>query len=63
MKRGKECFNIVQPAEYGPFSIDLEGNDSFFVNDKWSGMYASELLDIKFGNETPRFEKLIKRLC
>lgn len=63
MKKGKECFNICEPVEYGPFRYELEHDDNFFVNDKWSGMYPSEILDIKFGNQAPRFKKLTKRLC
>ena len=63
MKIGKECFNICEPAEYGPFRCELENDDTFFVDDKWSGMYPSEILDIKLGNQAPRFKKLIKRLC
>lgn len=63
MRRGKDCFNIIEPLIYGPFSHDLENDNSFFVNDKYSGMYPSEILDIKLGNQAPNFSMLVRRLC
>ena len=62
MKKGKDNFNIVEPALYGSFRTSLRPDEQFFINNKYSGLYPSALFDIILGNK-PTFGKLIRRPC
>ena len=51
----RESFNRFEQDTYGYFYTNLQGNkDTFFASNKYSGMYPSEILDIKLGNGKPK---------
>ena len=51
----RDSFNRFEKDTYGYFYTSLRDNKkTFFVADKYSGMYGSEILDIKLGNGQPR---------
>lgn len=50
-----DSFNLFEKDLYGYFYTNLQDNkDTFFASNKYSGMYPSEILDIKVGNDKPK---------
>lgn len=57
----RDSFNLLEKERFGYFYMNMRYNKStFFATDKYSGLYPSEILDIKYGNDKP-YPKLIVR--
>lgn len=51
----RDSFNLFEKDSYGYFYTNMRHNKkTFFVDDKYSGLYPSEILDIKLGNDKPK---------
>lgn len=50
----RDSFNLFEKDTYGYFYTNLRENKDFFTSNKYSGMYPSEILDIKVGNDKPK---------
>lgn len=51
----RDSFNLFEKDLYGYFYTSMRyDKKTFFVSDKYSGLYPSEILDIKVGNDKPR---------